>query len=150
MHPAPVLCDISVNIRLALLAVVVVLASTAAVGQSPAPALDFQVFKTTVEPVFLHKRKGLARCYVCHSQGTPFRLQPLAPGQQSWSDEDSRKNFEAAMRFVVPGNPDGSRLLLMPLATAAGGVRFHPGGKHWSSKDDPEWQAVAAWIRAGK
>ena len=48
--------------------------------QPATPALDFEVFKTRVQPVFLHKRKGLARCYVCHSQGTGFRLQPLSPG----------------------------------------------------------------------
>jgi hypothetical protein len=71
----------------------------------------------------------------------------LSPGETSWSEAESRKNFEAASRLVVPGNPDASRLLLMPLATDAGGTRFHPGGKHWTSRDDPDWQAIAAWIR---
>jgi hypothetical protein len=112
--------------------------------------LDFEVFKTRVQPVFLQKRKGLARCYVCHSQGTPFRLQPLSPGSSSWTDEESRRNFEAAQRLVVPGNPQASRLLTMPLAAEAGGVAFHPGGKHWTSQDDPEWQALAAWVRSAK
>jgi len=36
------------------------------------------------------------------------------------------------------------------LAAEAGGVAFHPGGKHWSSQDDPEWQTLAAWIRGAK
>ena len=112
--------------------------------------LDFEVFKTRVQPVFLQKRKGLARCYVCHSQGTSFRLQPLAPGSSSWTDEESRRNFEAVQRLVVPGNPQTSRLLTMPLAAEAGGVAFHPGGKHWISQDDPEWQALAAWVRSAK
>ena len=112
--------------------------------------LDFEVFKTRVQPVFLQKRKGLARCYACHSQGTPFRLQPLSPGSSSWTDEESRRNFEAAQRLVVPGNPQASRLLTMPLAAEAGGVAFHPGGKHWTSQNDPEWQALAAWVRGAK
>jgi hypothetical protein len=112
--------------------------------------LDFEVFKTRVQPVFLQKRKGLARCYVCHSQGTSFRLQPLAPGGSSWTDDESRRNFEAVQRLVVPGNPQASRLLTMPLAAEAGGVAFHPGGKHWTSQDDPEWQALAAWVRGTK
>jgi hypothetical protein len=112
--------------------------------------LDFEVFKTRVQPVFLQKRKGLARCYVCHSQGTSFRLQPLAPGSSSWTDEESRRNFEAVQRLVVPGNPQASRLLTMPLAAEVGGVAFHPGGKHWTSQDDPEWQALAAWVRGAK
>lgn len=112
--------------------------------------LDFEIFKTRVQPVFLNKRKGLARCYVCHSQGTPFRLQPLSPGRSSWSEEESRLNFEAVRRLVVPGSPQASRLLTMPLAAEAGGVAFHPGGRHWSSQDDPEWQALAAWVRGEK
>jgi len=112
--------------------------------------LDFEVFKARVQPVFLQKRKGLARCYACHSQGTPFRLQPLDPGSSTWSDEESRRNFEAVRRLVVPGNPQASRLLTMPLAAEAGGVAFHPGGKHWTSQDDPEWQALAAWVRGAK
>ena len=115
-----------------------------------AAELDFEVFKTRVQPVFLQKRKGLARCYACHSQGTPFRLQPLDPGSSTWSDEESRRNFEAVRRLVVPGNPQASRLLTMPLAAEAGGVAFHPGGKHWTSQDDPEWQALAAWVRGAK
>ena len=103
-----------------------------------------------MQPIFLYKRKGLARCYVCHSQGTTFRLQPLAAGSASWSEEESRRNFDAARRLVIPGNPHASRLLTMPLAAEAGGVPFHPGGKHWTSQDDPEWQVLAAWVRGGK
>jgi hypothetical protein len=34
-----------------------------------------------------------------------------------------------------------------PLARSAGGDVFHAGGKHWQSKDDPEWQLLAAWVR---
>ena len=49
--------------------------------------------------------------------------------------------------FVVPGNPLKSPLLLHPLAEAAGGDRFHAGGKHWKSQSDPEWQTLAAWVR---
>jgi hypothetical protein len=38
-------------------------------------------------------------------------------------------------------------MLIHPLAAAAGGDRFHAGGKHWKSKSDPEWQTLAAWVR---
>jgi hypothetical protein len=40
-----------------------------------------------------------------------------------------------------------SRMLLHPLAEAAGGDRFHAGGKHWKSQSDPEWQILSAWVR---
>jgi hypothetical protein len=128
--------------RAAMLIVMAVLAAGA--------DLDFEIFKTRVQPIFLAKRKGLARCYVCHSQGTTFRLQPLSPGSASWTEEASRKNFEAVRRLVVPDNPQASRLLMMPLAADAGGVPFHPGGKHWASQNDPEWQTLAAWLRGEK
>jgi hypothetical protein len=140
--------------RTAWLVVIAVVAAWPCRSQEPAavpaPRLDFEAFRTRVQPIFLNKRKGLARCYVCHSQGTTFRLQPLAPGSASWSEEESRRNFDAARRLVIPGNPHASRLLTMPLAADAGGVAFHPGGKHWTSQDDPEWQVLAAWVRGGK
>jgi hypothetical protein len=109
-------------------------------------SLDFETFKSRVEPIFLAKHKGYARCYVCHSQGTTFRLQRLAPGATSWTEDESRKNLEAVRRLVAPGNPAGSRLLLMPLSADAGGVAFHPGGKRWVTRDDPEWRTIAGWI----
>ena len=121
-------------------------------AQGPPPggkpsSLDLATFRDRVQPIFLNKRAGLARCYVCHSQGTPFRLQRLPDGRMTFNDEETRKNFDAIQRLVSPGNPEASRLLLMPLAHEAGGTEFHPGGKRWSSKDDPEWKELAQWIR---
>jgi hypothetical protein len=120
-------------------------------GQQLAPAftastpLDYEIFKTRIQPIFLAKRPGHARCVTCHSAGTPLRLQPLSPGSTTWNEEESRKNFEAIRRVAVPGNPK-SKLLLHPLAEAAGGDFFHNGGKHWQSQNDPEWQTLRAWL----
>ncbi|MGH9321210.1 MAG: hypothetical protein ACRD21_27815 [Vicinamibacteria bacterium] len=119
----------------------------AAGSAKAAPALDFETFRERVEPIFLLKRSGRARCYVCHSRGTPFRLQALAAGSSSWNEAQSRKNFEATERLVVPGEPLSSRLVTIALAEEAGGDPFHPGGKHWESQDDPEWRALADWAR---
>ena len=110
-----------------------------------APSLDYEYFKTKVEPIFLKKRPGHARCIACHGSGTPLRLQPLAPGATTWNDEDSRKNFDAMRRVVAPGNAK-SKLLMHPLAETAGGDFFHNGGKHWTSQDDPEWQTLKAFV----
>jgi len=137
----------------------VVLAAAVALGSvhaqqppaSPGPvALDFEYFRTRVQPILLHKRPTLARCYVCHSQGTPLVIQSLSPGRDTWTEEESRKNFEVIRRVVVPGDPRASRLLMMPLAAEAGGIAFHPGGKHWTSQDDPEWRILADWVRGAK
>lgn len=115
-----------------------------------APSLDFEFFKTRVEPIFLFKRPGHARCYVCHSTGTTFRLERLSPGATFWNDEQSRRNFDSVRRLVVPGDPMASRLLTHPLAPEAGGDPFHSGGKHWDSQNNSEWQTLADWVRGKK
>ncbi|PWT84228.1 MAG: hypothetical protein C5B57_05255, partial [Blastocatellia bacterium] len=114
---------------------------------APKSSLDYDFFKTRVQPIFTAKRPGHARCVSCHSAGTPLRLQPLAPGSTTWNEEDSRKNFEVVQRVVVPGEPLKSRLLTHPLASEGGGDLFHNGGKHWKSQNEPEWQTLAAWAR---
>ena len=120
---------------------------------APAPAaastLNYDLFKAKVQPLLLEKRPGNARCIACHARSTAFRLQPLPTGR-AWNEEESRKNFEMASRFVLPGVPAKSRLLTMPLVHEAGGTEFHPGGKHWKSQSDPEWKALADWVRSGK
>jgi len=117
--------------------------ATAATGPR---GLDFQAFRTKIEPIFLARRGDHARCYACHSQGTPLRLQEMSPGATSWNEEQSRKNFAAMQRVVVPGQAKLSRLILMPLDHEAGGTEFHPGGKHFKSMDDPEVKTLVAWI----
>ena len=118
-------------------------------GQSvPAqPSLDYDTFKTRVQPIFLNKRPGNARCVSCHTAGGAAYLQRLAPGQTTWDEDQSQKNFERVKRLVVPGAPERSRLLLHPLAVDAGGDEFHGGGKQFMSRDNPEWQVLAAWVR---
>lgn len=112
---------------------------------SAPPALDYSFFRDRVQPIFLAKRPGHARCIVCHDHGSP-RLEALSPGATAWSEEQSRKNFDMWKLFVVPGKPLSSPLLIHPLAAAAGGDAFHAGGKHWKSQTDPEWQVLAAWV----
>ncbi len=108
------------------------------------PTLDFEFFKTRVQPIFVAKRPGHARCVSCHIEGTPLRLQPFSSGT-TWNDDASRKNFEAMKRVVMAGNVK-SKLLMHPLAEKAGGDFFHNGGKHWTSQSDPEWQTLKAWV----
>ena len=112
---------------------------------SASPTLDFEFFKARVQPIFAAERAGHARCIACHGSGTPMRLQPLAAGQTTWTDEESRKNFDAVRRMVVPGSAK-SRLLMHPLAESAGGDFYHNGGKHWSSQNDAEWLTIKAWV----
>jgi hypothetical protein len=127
--------------RFAILTVVASVAQLAI-----AQTLDYEVFKTTVEPVFAKKRPGHARCVACHSAANnAFKLQPLAEGA-TWTEEQSRRNFESVSKLVNKTNPKASLLLMHPLAHEAGGDEFHSGGRQFLSKDDPDWKAIAAWI----
>jgi hypothetical protein len=118
-----------------------------ATTMASASPLDYETFKTKVQPILTSPRKGNARCSACHSRGGGNSyLEPLTPGS-SYSDEQTRRNFERVSRLVVPGEPLKSILLTNPLATEAGGSHWHGGGKHWQSQDSAEWQVLAAWVR---
>jgi YVTN family beta-propeller protein len=114
---------------------------------SPQASMDFDTYRTRVEPIFLKKRPGGVRCYDCHSViGTRLRLQQLSAGNATWTEEQSRLNFDVVSRLVTPHEPMKSRLLLHPLAVEAGGDPAHTGGKFWTSPSDPEWEMIAAWV----
>jgi YVTN family beta-propeller protein len=113
---------------------------------SAAPTLDYDYYKARVEPLFLEKRPGHARCVTCHAGSTTLRLQRLSEGTKAWTEEQSRQNFEAIKTLVVPGSPGASKLLRHPLSRAAGGDVFHAGGQHWTTKTDPEWQVLSGWV----
>ena len=113
---------------------------------SSASALDFEFFRTRVQPIFLAKRDGHTRCVSCHSKGTPMRLQALSPGATTWNEEQSQKNFQVVRPRVVPRRLTDSKLLVHPLLAEAGGDFYHGGGKHWNSFLDPEWQTIANWV----
>ncbi|MBI4485649.1 MAG: beta-propeller fold lactonase family protein [Acidobacteria bacterium] len=129
-----------------------------AAQQAPAaPSLDYEIYKTRVEPIFLARRAGHARCYTCHALGAgegnapaAMRLQVLAPGRTTWTDEQSRMNFEAVSKKVVPGNPLTSPLLIHPLRYESGGHQWHGGGAQFDSANEPEWQTLAAWVQGKK
>jgi hypothetical protein len=123
----------------------------AASSMAAAQSLDFEVYRTRVEPIFSKQRAGHARCVVCHAQSNnSFKLQAWGPQTKAFTEAQSRQNFEMVLQLVTPGNPEGSQLLYHPLAKTAGGDEFHSGGRQFESKNDPDWQTIAAWIKAAK
>src|SRR3981081_921059 len=79
--------------------------SQSASSSTAAAPLDYEFFKEKVEPVFLFKRPGHARCVVCHTiNHVPLHLVPLSPGSTTWNEEQSRQNFELVQRVVVAGS----------------------------------------------
>ena len=134
-----------------LLSLTIAAAMAAASSIAAAQSLDFDVYRTRVEPIFSKPREGHARCVVCHSaNNSGFKLQPLAKGVTAWTEEQSRKNFESVSHLVTPGDPAASKLLKHPLSPAPGGDLFHNGGQQFSGTDDPDYKIVADWIRSGK
>jgi len=123
----------------------------AAPGAAKSQTLDFGVYQSTVEPIFLTKREGYTRCVVCHGGSTnSFNLIRLRPGVNAYTEAQSRKNFEVVSGLVVPGKPEDSHLLMYPLVPEEGGGAYHSGGRQWPSKSDPNWQAIARWINGQK
>ena len=127
----------------------IVLSSALCWAQEP---LSFERYRDEIEPIFLKPRgghgPGMSPCVTCHVRnGTPLKLEPLQEDENGgvfWSEAQSRKNFEVVSQLVVPGQPERSRLLQVPLVA---GARFHVGGKFFDSEADPEWQTMAAWVR---
>ena len=131
-------------------------AQTSGSSETQKPQLDYEFFKTRVEPIFLKKRSDdHARCYVCHQimrhGGGPLSLDMLPPGASFWTEEQSRHNFEVVSKLVVPGDPSLSLFLRMPLAPEAGGLAdTHQGGRQFASEDDPDWKNMKAWVLGQK
>jgi hypothetical protein len=116
-----------------------------------AQSLDYATYKAKVEPIFLKKREGHARCVVCHAgAGNAFRLVPLAPGATTWTEEQSRQNFDAVSKLVKSADLLSSPILKHPLAEDAGGDIFHSGGRQFLSKNDPDWKAISDWARGAQ
>src|SRR5262245_65248406 len=141
--------EASMSFRVVLLAAAAALLAVPA--DSVAQSLDFGAYQSSVEPIFLTKREGFTRCVVCHGGSTnSFSLVRLRPGVNTYTEEQSRKNFEVVSRLVVPGKPEDSHLLMYPLVPQEGGSAYHSGGRQWPSKSDPNWQAIAKWINGQK
>lgn len=112
--------------------------------------LDYDFFKTRVQPVFLTKRDGHARCYVCHvNNNVAFHLVPLSPSATTWNEQQSRQNFQLIQRVAVPGVVD-SPIVMHPLDEKAGGHAHHGGGQQFESQSDPAWQTLKAFVMGEK
>jgi hypothetical protein len=132
--------------RFAFFATVGVVSSVAS-----AQSLDYDYYKTKVEPIFSKHREGHARCVVCHSQSTnSFKLAEWGPDTTAFTEEQSKANFAMLSKLVNKNDADKSILLLHPLSKDAGGHEFHSGGRQFASKDDPDWKTLQAWAKGAK
>jgi hypothetical protein len=116
---------------------------------SAAGTLDYDFYKAKVQPIFLEKRAGHAPCVMCHAEAANMlHLEKLPDGQSTWTEEQTRKNFDTVSKIVqAADNPLSSKILLHPLAPEAGGDAFHSGGRQFASKNDPDWKTIAQWAQ---
>ena len=117
---------------------------------APAPnassGLDYEYFKTKVQPVFLTKRAGHTRCVVCHTHNNaPFHLVTLSRREHDLERTAVAPELPADPAGGDPrqhGEPDRHH----PLAEQAGGDPHHGGGQQFESQKDPAWQTLKAFI----
>ena len=116
------------------------------------PAADYDLFVTTVQPVFVTRCANPS----CHgSADRPLALyaewQFRIDRADLWSpppldDDELQRNFDRARAFLVGLQaPEDSQLLRRPLDPAAGGAD-HAGGVQFGDATDADYQAIHDWI----
>ena len=135
------------RVRAAAASFAFALASTTFV--SAAATLDYDFYKTKVQPIFLEKRSGHAPCAMCHAGAeNMLHLEKLPDGQSAWTEEQTRRNFDTVSKIVqASDDPLKSKILMHPLAPEAGGDAFHSGGRQFANKNDPDWKLIAQWAQ---
>jgi hypothetical protein len=115
------------SVRVAIAAAALALAGTTFV--SAAGTLDYEFYKAKVEPIFLQKRPGHAPCVMCHAGAqNMLHLENLPDGQTTWTEEQTRKNFDTVAAIVQSvDDPLAAKILT-----------------------DPDWKIIAAWARGAK
>jgi hypothetical protein len=110
------------------------------------PPLDFEFFRSCVQPIFASPREGHIRCSNCHAGGI-IGFAPVPASGSAWNDQEAKRAFSVISRLIISGNPEQSRFMLKPLHTDGGGSYTHNGPRRWQSRDDPEWRMLAQWVR---
>jgi hypothetical protein len=113
------------------------------------PPLDFEFFRSCVQPMFASPRDGHIKCSNCLNAGALGFAPPPQDGK-AWNDQEARRAFSTISRLIIPGNPEQSRFLLKPLHPDGGGSYTHNGPRRWQSRTDPEWQLLAGWVRGDR
>jgi len=104
--------------------------------------LDYGVFAAAIDTILTARGCDDASCHGGGIRGT-FQLSPSM-------DKDVDLDFAQASLQVDPSSPAASPLLRKPLAEAAGGAAHAARPETFSTTDDPDYQAILAWIEAGE
>jgi HEAT repeat protein len=122
----------------------------------PGSVLDFRYFVTRIEPILAKPGADGKACVFCHASHVIFKLLP--PNNDGvFSDQDSKENYQYAMRVVDITNPDKSLLLIKPTrpTDSEGNVGdylgTHNGGQRWhGNESSDQYRTILEWIRGGR
>jgi hypothetical protein len=142
----------------AVIALAICVAGCAVESNSPAPdpssTLDETVFRCAVEPI-LARQCSYSGCHGIAGTAlrvyTPgkLRAQPAATIDDliaPLTTEEEHANFTSASGFAFGvTSTDDNFLLRKPLPAADGGFE-HKGGAIYSGTNDPQYQAISAWL----
>ncbi|HUD85086.1 MAG TPA: hypothetical protein VMR17_01480, partial [Xanthobacteraceae bacterium] len=100
------------SVRISIVAAAFALAGTTFV--SAAGSLDYEFYKAKVQPIFLTKRPGHAPCVMCHAGAdNMLHLERLPEGQTTWTEDQTRKNFDTVSKIVqAVDDPLTAKILL--------------------------------------
>ena len=92
-----------------------------------AQTLDFETYRTRVEPIFLNGDPDTRVAWFAMRRTTALSVSSRSHRRRQLDREQSRRNYENVSHLVKPGDPTASKLLIHPLAKDAGGDEFHGG-----------------------
>ena len=104
--------------------------------------LDYNTFATEIDPILSANGCDNTSCHGGGFRGS-FRLSPF-------DDKDVDLDFAQAALQVFAADPASSTLLMKPLDESAGGAAHAASPAHFASTNDPDYQAILAWIAAGE
>ncbi len=106
--------------------------------------LDEAAFAMAISPLLTNRGCDNVACHGGGLRGS-FELSPA-------DDKNVAFDFLQVARQVDPADPEASSLLMKPLAPEAGGDvhTADPEVSGFLTTDDPDYQAILAWIEAGE
>jgi HEAT repeat protein/putative sister chromatid cohesion protein len=146
------------NLRLQLVAAGVLSGKTleeALKEVAPKAVVDYDYFVAKIEPILATPGADGKACVMCHASHVIFRLRP--PNEKGeFSEDESRSNFQFALRVIDVSNPQHSLILIKPTHLPEGGnaadyYATHNGGQRWPGNESSwQYKTILSWIRGAR
>ncbi len=112
-------------------------------------APPFDVFVEKIQPILTRPGADGLACVNCHSIHAILHLVPPDEGK-SYSFEQLKSNYEAALRVVDRASPENSYIARKPISTPEGAQATglsHAGGVRWpAGRESEEYRTILDWL----